>query len=255
MSFRQTPYVGIIKAGATHSELRSRYGDFEDWVLSGLGIPSSQVRIEASIYGAPLLAPGKYAGVVITGSHSMVTERELWSEEVASWLVQAVNQDTPVLGICYGHQLLAHALGGEVFYHPSGKEAGTTVVHCLPSARDDLLFGPMPHAFYAHVTHWQSVIRLPDEAVLLAENNHEPHHAFRIGKWAWGAQFHPEFNEAIMDGYLVSDQELLRKQRINVENLRSQVRATPEATALLRRFGQIVLDRWNRTNRNHAQIS
>ncbi|MEZ4555438.1 MAG: gamma-glutamyl-gamma-aminobutyrate hydrolase family protein [Caldilineaceae bacterium] len=50
----------------------------------------------------------------MTGSHSMVTDRAAWSERSADWLRAVVAAEWPVLGICFGHQLLAHAWGGVV---------------------------------------------------------------------------------------------------------------------------------------------
>src|SRR5690348_8631928 len=75
------------------------------------------------------------AGVVVTGSHSMVSHREPWSERAAQWLAGVVESDrVPVLGICYGHQLLAHALGGEAGDHPAAIEIGTVQVRTTEAA-------------------------------------------------------------------------------------------------------------------------
>jgi GMP synthase (glutamine-hydrolysing) len=104
----------VIKTGSTLPSLLDRQGDFEDWVIAGLGVPRDQVQVANVQAGDVLPEPDDVAGVVITGSHSMVTDHEPWSERAAAWLRRAVVRQTPVLGICYGHQLLAYALGGEV---------------------------------------------------------------------------------------------------------------------------------------------
>ena len=92
--------------------------------------------------GAELPKPTGLAGVVVTGSTAMVSHREPWSERTARRITAAVEAETPLLGICYGHQLLAQALGGRVGPNPLGREIGTVRVQLEESAgRDDLLTG------------------------------------------------------------------------------------------------------------------
>lgn len=108
-------------------------GDFDDWI--GLGV--EVLGCEVSVIGArcdALPALDGLAGVVITGSHAMVSEREPWSEGAAAWLRAAVQAGVPVLGICYGHRLPAHCLGGEVSYHPGGIEIGSVDMQLRPEA-------------------------------------------------------------------------------------------------------------------------
>lgn len=152
--------------------------------------------------GDTLPDPAEVSGAVVTGSHAMVSHREPWSETTAAWLAQLVSRDTPVLGICYGHQLLAHALGGEAGNHPQGVEVGTVTVTLEEAAAGDALLRGLPAQFPANVVHWQSALRLPEGAVRLAGNAHEPVQAFRVGGNAWGVQFHPEFDAGVMRGYI-----------------------------------------------------
>ncbi len=182
----------ILKTGSTHAPIRERLGDFEDWIAAGLRAGGADVVVHDATAGdAPPPAHGAVAGVVITGSHAMVSEREPWSEALVPWLQAAVQAQTPVLGICYGHQLLAHALGGEVDHHPEGVEIGTVTVELQGAAASEPLLGDLPETFPAQAVHWQSVRRLPPGALLLAGSAHEAHHAFRVGERAWGVQFHP----------------------------------------------------------------
>ncbi|CAM3785135.1 glutamine amidotransferase [Paracidovorax anthurii] len=234
--------IVIARTGGTFEVLRGRLGDFADWVRTGLaaeagGLPVTVVDAAA---GAPLPEPGAIAGVVLTGSHAMVTDRAGWSEGLGRWLARAVAARTPVLGICYGHQLLAHALGGEVADHPDGLEIGTVEVHPEPAAAaGDALFAPLPAAFAAQVVHHQSVRRLPPGAVRLAGNAFEPHQAFRVGPCAWGVQFHPEFGAAAMQGYIDTLAPELRAAGHDPQRLGDAVRATPEAAGLLPRFARL----------------
>jgi GMP synthase (glutamine-hydrolysing) len=151
-----------------------------------------------------------------------------------------VETHTPLLGICYGHQLLARAAGGQVGFHPSGKEIGTVQIRLLPDSADDALFMTVPQSFRAHVTHSQTVLRLPSEAVRLAANGHEPNHAFRIGDSAWGVQFHPEYDTGIMRSYIMEQSDELTPMCVDIPGLLGSVVETPAAARTLKNFMRIV---------------
>ncbi|NTU67359.1 MAG: glutamine amidotransferase [Chlorobiaceae bacterium] len=194
--------LSIIKAGSTFASTAARLGDFEAWIINGLGSLDCPVEVVDAARGGRLPEPGECAGVVVTGSHAMVTDDLPWSLAIERWIPRLVEAGVPFLGICYGHQLLGRAAGGEVGYHPVGREAGTVAVGLTAEAYGDRLFEGLPECFQAHATHAQSVLRLPPGAVRLAGNPHDPNHAFRIGRCAWGVQFHPEYTREVMEAYL-----------------------------------------------------
>ncbi|MET3376559.1 GMP synthase (glutamine-hydrolyzing) [Variovorax boronicumulans] len=235
------PYpLVIVKVGDTHDALREGRGDFEHWIADGLGTQTLPLVVVDPRRGDTLPAPGQVAGVVVTGSHAMVSHREPWSETTAAWLAELVARDTPVLGICYGHQLLAHALGGEAGHHPQGPEVGTVTVTLDAAAAGDALLGDLPAQFPAQAIHWQSALRLPEGAVKLAHSAHEPVHAFRVGAQAWGLQFHPEFDARTMGGYIELLARDLAADGLDAAALREGVRPTDAAAGLLGRFARIV---------------
>lgn len=229
----------IVKTGETLRELRGR-GDFEDWIARGLGLPAAELEVAAPVGGAALPDPGAPRGVVVTGSSAMVSAREPWSERAAEWLARAVRLGTPVLGICYGHQLLAHGLGGTVGPNPRGREMGTVEVRVSEAGRADPLLGTLGAAALAHATHVESVLALPPGAVRLAESDADPHQAFAVGGRAWGVQFHPEFDAAVIRGYLEARREELRREGQDPDALLARVREAPSGPRLLRRFAELV---------------
>jgi GMP synthase (glutamine-hydrolysing) len=230
----------IVQTGSTLPELRARRGDFPDWFQRGLGLHRSDVDIARVDVGDALPDDARgYAGVIVTGSPAMVSERLRWSEDTAAWLRATIEKETPVLGVCYGHQLLAHALGGRVDYHPSGREVGTVGIERLAAGADDALLQAAPPSFMAHASHQQSVLELPKEAITLARSAHDPHHAVRYAPRVWGLQFHPEFSVEIMRGYL-------RRRRIAANGdcpagccVDRADAPAPVARRLLRRFREI----------------
>lgn len=236
------PRLVILKTGTTYPALREVFGDFDSWFVARLAPELNVHVVDVTVDDLPG-RPEDWDGIVITGSPAMVSDREPWSEQTASWLADAVRAEIPVLGVCYGHQLLAHALGGEAGYHPRGRETGTHTVELLDAALDDPLFTGLPRQFPAQLTHRQSVLRLPEEAVLLGRNEFEPHQAFRLGPCAWGVQFHPEFSSEVMQAYLEVQAPDLAKEGLDADALLAAVRSAPEASSLLDRFSRIVMNR------------
>jgi GMP synthase (glutamine-hydrolysing) len=183
--------------------------------------------------------PGDVAGVIITGSHSMVTDHESWSERAAAWLRRVVERQTPMLGICYGHQLLAYALGGEVGNNPHGHETGTVNVYLNEAGCADRLLGGLANPLRMQVSHQQTVLRLPSGAKCLAWSDRDAHQAFLVGDNAWGVQFHPEFNADAVRAYAQDEQEILRAEGQDPAWISAQVEETIYGTQILRRFAQI----------------
>src|SRR5690606_35615687 len=179
----------IIETGKPVGPMQ-RHGDFPHWIRVAAGMSRDAAVVVDVQGGEPLPVREGFAGVIVTGSGAMVTERLDWSEATAAWLRAAAHEGLPLFGICYGHQLLAHALGGEVGNNPAGREMGTVEVELLPAASDDALLAPLPARFDAQLTHMQSVLRVPDGAIVLARSAGDPCQAFRWGKAAWGVQFH-----------------------------------------------------------------
>ncbi|MFZ5722247.1 MAG: glutamine amidotransferase [Pseudomonadota bacterium] len=236
----------VIKTGRTYDGIRDRHGCFEDWIAAGLGVDRDRVRtvavFEGGLLPARLEGDDTVCGVVITGSPAMVTDRQPWSEAVARWLAYELverHAHIPVLGICYGHQLIAHAFGGRVDYNPRGREIGTVPLRATEQTAADPLLGDIEFPLLAHVTHLQSVLELPPGAVHLASSALEPHQAYRIGDRIWGVQFHPEFTADIMRAYLDVLAERLAGEGLDPEHVRAGVAPAPLATAVLRRFAAL----------------
>jgi GMP synthase (glutamine-hydrolysing) len=229
----------IVKTGSTVPAVAQRRGDFECWITAGLGVASSRVRVVCVAHGEALPEFNEVAGAVVTGSSAMVTDREPWSLRAAAWLADAVAAEVPVLGICYGHQLLADALGGTVARNPRGREIGTVDVMLTTAAREDALLGEFPGPLRVQTSHLESVVELPPAALHLASSLLDPNHAFRIGPTAWGVQFHPEFDADIMRGYLGARREEVLAEGLDVEALELGVEDGPDGFAVLQRFAEI----------------
>jgi len=227
----------IVETGQPVDSMR-RHGGFPHWIRTAAGLPRDAAVVLDVEAGAQLPSRDGLAGVIVTGSGAMVTERRDWSERSAQWLRDAAHAGLPLFGICYGHQLLAHALGGEVGDNPNGREMGTVGIDLLPGAGDDPLFARLPARFSAQATHLQSVLRAPPGATVLASSAQDGCHAFRWGGATWGVQFHPEFSTTHMRGYVRARTEALAREGHCAKRVAREVAATPHARRVLRRFVQ-----------------
>ena len=231
----------LIQTGEAPDALRARFGGFADWFLKAMRVDPAQVRVVRVDAGEALPNPATIAGAVITGSAAMVTERAPWSERTAGWISDALDVGTPLFGVCYGHQLMAHALGGTVGWLPAGREIGTESItrgDAPGNGLDDL-----PRVFPAQTTHRQSVLAPPPGVEILARSERDPHQLLRYAPNALSSQFHPEFTPDFMRAYIEVRADALREEGLDPDALLADVRETEAARLLLERFAHAALTR------------
>jgi GMP synthase (glutamine-hydrolysing) len=228
--------VLIIRTGHAPDAIRARHGDFPHWFRLGARLSPQRLQVVDAAAGDVLPSPGGVAGAIITGSAAMVTEHAAWSERTAGWIRDAMDAELPLFGVCFGHQLMAHALGGRVDYLPGGREIGTQSIEKLPDALHDPLTARLPASFRAHTTHEQSVLEAPPGAVVLARSARDPHQLLRYGPHALSAQFHPEFSADVMRAYIRRKRADMRREGFDPQRSFREVAATPVARGLLHGF-------------------
>lgn len=226
----------IVKAGETFPAVREIWGDFEDFIITQIGLDEKDVYVTSAYEEEPLPPLRDVSGMIITGSHTNVTTQEDWSIKLSEDVKEAAQKGIPILGICYGHQLIAQSFGGQVGYHPRGIEIGTVDIELTIDGINDPLLGALPKQFLGQATHQQTVLNLPKGAKVLAYNDFEPHQAFVIGDMIWGVQFHPEFNADIMHRYIDEQAEKLLQKGQDIDLIHDYVRETDYGKQLLERF-------------------
>ena len=193
----------ILVTGEPPADVKARRGDYPRWIRERTGDAWRGDWSSRDVRGSrglrPLPGPRDADGFIITGSSSSVTERAPWMLRLEELVRGIVAARRPLLGVCFGHQIIAQALGGEVARNPRGREIGTMR---LSRVADDAMFTGLPRTFDVHGTHSDVVTRPPPGAEVLATTPLDPVAAFRVGDRVRAVQFHPEFDADIMRGYL-----------------------------------------------------
>jgi GMP synthase (glutamine-hydrolysing) len=143
----------------------------------------------------------------------------------------------PMLGICFGHQMIAQALGGEVRRNPFGREIGTVR---LTRTADDPVFAGLPRVLDVHETHVDAVVRLPPGGQVLATTSLDPAAVFRVGGLIRGVQFHPELDADIMRGYVAGRMQIIRDEGGDPEGICGRIHDRTLGHEVLRNFLRLV---------------
>jgi GMP synthase-like glutamine amidotransferase len=158
-------------------------------------------------WGKPTARPlDDYGAVLVFGGamHADQDDRHPWLRQENLLIQGLLNAGMPVLGVCLGAQLLAKAAHGTV--GPSSEpEIGWVDVELTPAAADDALLGRLPARFEAFQWHYYTY-GLPGGAVELARSAICTQ-AFRLGRCAWGIQFHAEVTETQIAGWIAENPE------------------------------------------------
>lgn len=190
---------------------------------------------EFDVRAGELPETNEFDAVIITGSPASVYDDEPWIDALEAWVATAIDDGIPTLGICFGQQVLADVLGGEV-ESTNRYEIGYHMIHHDP---DSLLLAGIDEWFSAFTAHSDEVVELPPGAEPIAENNFSVHgfrkdHVFAI-------QFHPAFDEETAETVLeyknVSETQI---EHVLDEITHDNYSSAREATQLFENFCEYV---------------
>ncbi|CAK6493718.1 hypothetical protein PANNVG_02019 [Pantoea sp. Nvir] len=194
--------LALIQLEVPPAEVAARIGEQPRWFIDALGLQPDDYLIVRPHLGESLPQFDRISGAILSGSWAMVTDHAEWSERSAAWVRAAIDAELPLLGVCYGHQLMAYALGGKVADNPNGWERGLLPLTCDAAAQRDALLSALPGRFSVWLSHRQSVIVPPPQAQVLATSQKDACQILRYSPQALSVQFHPEFSRQIMSACL-----------------------------------------------------
>lgn len=187
--------IGILETGRPPAALAQEYGDYAAMCqrLVGGAEPSFSFVGYATLDGEMPESPDACDGWIVTGSRFGVYDDLPWMRELKDFLRRAVADRVPVVGICFGHQILAAAFGARVVKSDRGWGVGPHRYETV--ATEDWMRPPLP-AFTLNAMHQDQVETLPEGARLLASSPFCPYAVLAYGDSAIGIQAHPEFDNA-----------------------------------------------------------
>jgi GMP synthase-like glutamine amidotransferase len=151
------------------------------------------------IGGEPLPGPGACAGWLCPGSRHSVYDDLPWIAPLSAFVRDVHAAGVPFFGVCFGHQLVAHALGGRVARSARGWGAGVEQVRVTEHAP---WMEPRADGLALHFMHQDQVEELPPGGVVLGSTDHCPVALLQVGSLV-GVQAHPEFTPPYTDALLV----------------------------------------------------
>jgi GMP synthase-like glutamine amidotransferase len=187
---------------------------------------------------------GDGSGVIVSGSHGPVWQEKAWIPPLMDFIREIHGRGGWLLGVCFGHQALGHALGGEVVMNPRGREFGTVPVYLTEEGRKSPLFEGFSSGDMASLSHRTHVSRLPEGAVRLAFNQMTPNQAFSIGR-SFGYQPHPELTPRQLRlmtelyGSVLVRKEKFLDSEAHMADFRDSFVDAPSSMAVLRNFTRL----------------
>lgn len=192
----------VLKAGTAYRETREQRGDFDRMFIDLLAEPGQAWEVYDVEHGQFPREPAAYDGFVITGSRYSATDDLPWLKELGALVTAIRGRGQALLGICFGHQVLAQALGGEVRPNPLGWDVGVRGVKLTPAGQQAAALAAAgsaaPQPLRVFELHQDIVTRLPPGAVHLASSDFTPHEMFSLGARILGVQGHPEFDADVI---------------------------------------------------------
>ncbi len=186
--------IGILAAGTNTGELLDRFGSFAQMteeMLAGAGFSFKTWDVTLGLFPD---SSEECDGWIITGSPASAYEPLEWITHLES-LVRAIDEaGMPLIGICFGHQLIAQALGGVVTKADAGWGLGVDIYQ--PTEAGQSLWGGQPLAL--HIIHQDQVTELPERAELLAGSAFCQNGVLRYDQHIFTVQAHPEFGREYM---------------------------------------------------------
>ena len=146
---------------------------------------------------------------LITGGKYSIFEDLDWQHKLFDFIRQIYNKNIPLLGICYGHQAIAHVLGGHVERFDNGWGAGVTTVNVIDQPAWLL---PMAEKIYLLAMHQDQVTTMPTEATRFLDNHFCHNSGFYIDDRVLAIQQHPEFTSELCRDLIVRRKERIGKQ-------------------------------------------
>ena len=203
--------IGLLMMGHVDPKSQHIAGDYPELfgsLLEPLGLELIRYDLDEGRFPDSIT---ECDGWLCSPSRMSTYDQVPWLADAEQLLRDLIATETPYVGICFGHQLLAQALGGLVEKSPAGWGVGVRNYEVVESRP---WMNPPMDRFSLIGSHQDQVVRLPEGAELLFRSDYCPHGGFAIGERAWTVQVHPEFVPELADHLLAGRIELIGAEKV-----------------------------------------
>jgi GMP synthase (glutamine-hydrolysing) len=183
-----------------------------------------------------------HAGAVIFGGPMSANDNDDFVRREIDWIRVALKEEKPFLGLCLGAQMLARQMGARVYTHAGGR-AEIGYYPLVPTAEGNAMAEGLGTPWPGHVYHWhREGFDCPPCSATLARGDDFPTQAIRVGRAAYGLQFHPEVTHAMMCRWTVRGHERLKLP--GAQDRSRQIEGRFMHDPAVRRWLDAFLDHW-----------
>ena len=182
--------IGILQTGHSPDELRPVMGDYSNLferLLANQGFTFETFSVVDGVFPD---TPDQCDGWLITGSKHGAYEDHPWIAPLETLIREIYAQEVPLVGVCFGHQIIAQALGGKVEKFKDGWAVGRQT------------YDWNGEVISLNAWHQDQVVQRPADATPIACNDFCENAALVYGKRAFTVQAHPEFEAELIDGLI-----------------------------------------------------
>ncbi|MGX9418644.1 glutamine amidotransferase-related protein [Vibrio sp. WJH972] len=231
--------IGIIVCGLVDPLWASDFGEYADMIQTTLS-PYGEFEFQTFNALTSSLPEDIHAcdGYIVTGSVYDAYADEPWIHQLADWIRRCDKQRKPLLGICFGHQIIALALGGKVEKSSKGWGIGISTTELLA---DTSWMEPKLTSLKMLISHQDQVIDIPPSMKLLARSDFCPNYMLSKDQHILTVQGHPEFS-------LEFERCIVEKKKTQVSeecylSALTSLNQTPDSTIVMRWFANFLSEK------------
>lgn len=200
--------IGILLADELADEVIKRYGGHADMVQGLLQPVDEQLKFKAYQTTQCQLPDSidDCDAYIIPGSKFSAYDNFEWIKQLSQFIVELHKQQKKLIGICFGHQLIAQALGGKTEAHAAGWGVGVMASNI---SKHENWMQPDKKSYSLVISHHDQVTVLPENAELIAENDFCPVSGFKLSNSIITFQGHPEFSNEYLEYIMQTRRELM----------------------------------------------
>ena len=200
--------IGILLVGRASEDLVEKYGTYAEMLIALINSDEKVFEFETFNILDSIFPKNHFEcdGWIVTGSPHGVYEEHFWIPTVSQLINDIYNAYLPIFGVCFGHQLIAQALGGSVEKSIKGWGLG---LHTYKIDNIASYMGNLSEELTLNICHQDQVLQLPENSTLYASSEFCENAGFYIKDKVLTMQAHPEFEVEFIEALLNARREVI----------------------------------------------